>query len=84
MGMRDSKVRDSDGNEGRPRAARRWPPKRCRMIGVGAPIARPVVRDRGMFSPDAEDASSRVKSANPAVWSATVATTQTIGRRPRL
>jgi hypothetical protein len=31
------------------RTARRWPPKRCRMIGLGAPIARPVVRDPGCF-----------------------------------
>src|SRR5688572_16277487 len=31
----------------RARAARRWPPKRCRIIRTGAPIATSAVRDPG-------------------------------------
>src|SRR5215218_1313151 len=48
------------------------------MIGTGAPIARPVVRDPGRFQTRFTRRSRAVP--NPAVWSATVATTESSWR----
>src|SRR4029078_1156883 len=51
------------------------------MIGNGAPIARPIVRDPGSLQ--TRNTRPPVRSASPAVWSATVATTGGIGQRLR-